>query len=828
MPSSEELSFGELLRQFRLDAGMTQEKLAEAAQLSPRTISDLERGVNHAARRETARLIAEALGLSEEDRRIFEAARRRETPDAFAAPTRTLPMDTACFTGREDELSALVNGAKNAKGTVAIYAIGGMAGVGKTALAIHAAHQLETRFPEGQIYLDLHAHTAGQDPVPPADALASLLRMVGVAAHQIPPGLQERSGLWRDRLAGKKLLLVFDDAVNSDQVRPLLPGAGGSVVLVTSRSRLTALDGGVVINLSALAPDAAAGLLVRLAARPGLDAGDPDIAEICRLCGYLPLALGLLASRMRDHETWSPADFVADLTQARDRLAPMHAEHLSVEAAFELSYRDLDAAEQRLFRRLGLHPGTDIDVYAAAALDDLSPEEARDRLEGLFDHYLLAESGRDRYYLHDLIREYARRRVAADPPEDRLAAAGRLLDYYLYNADVANSLLARGARAGTPGKSKHVKPEFAPEIADRDAALAWMSAESPNLNAAAGTAAALGRPEHAIAIPAAMHTFLRIQGHWDQALALNHAAVEAARSVDKQQAEARALIDLGEMQYLTDDYLNAQASLVRALRICADVGDRPGQADALRELGAVHLAKGDHDAAVANLARAQELYMSLGNKPGEAETLRELGTVQQVCGKDTEAMASLEQALELFRSLDDRLGEAEALSDIGAVQLARGDLSGAADSHLRALDLFQLLGDRLGEANALTDLGTVQHLSGQAGQSQATLDRALQIFQNLGDRSGEAKALNNLGELALTSGDPARAGDLHQRALNIADLIAAPHEQARAHEGLGHSYLARGQTEQGHESMRRAFRIYHKIGSPHAERISGLLPDCGK
>ena len=823
MASFDELSFGQLLKRLRTDRDMTQEELAEAAGLHARTISDLERGVNHAARKDTARLIADALDLSDVERKEFEAVRRREVADAIAAPTRTLPMDTVAFTGREDELRELANAAKGVKGQVAIYSIEGMAGVGKTALAVHAAHVLVPRFPDGQVFLPLHAHTAGHDPVTSGDALASLLQMVGVGAHLIPAGVEERAGLWRDRLVGKKLLLVFDDAVDSNQVRPLLPGAGGSLVLVTSRIRLTALAGAEVVSLEALAPDAAADLLVRLAARQGLDAADEMIVEICRLCGYLPLAIGLLASRMRHHHAWSAADFVTDLTDARDRLAPLHAENLSVAAAFDLSYRDLDADQRRLFRRLGLHPGTDIDAYAAAALDDISLDQARDRLEALFDHYLVAESGRDRYYLHDLMREYARHLSAEDPPDERIEAIQRLLDYYMDTVHIANSLLARGARAAIPSKSKHVK--YIPKIADREAAASWMSAELTNLNAAAGVAAAMGRPEHATAIPAAMHPFLRTQGHWDQAKAMNHAAVDAARAVNKQQAEARALTDLGEIQRLTDDYPAAEASLNRALSICTQVGDRSGQADALRELGSVHQARGRHEAAIGSLTKARNLYMAMGDRPGEADALRELGAVQQACGNDEDARANLDRALGLFRVLDDRMGEAEAIGDIGNIQLKDGDLAGAAASQRRAFDLFRVLGDRLGEANSLTDLGTVQHVSGAAEQAQTTLDEAYKLFQDLGDRSGEAKALNNLGELAFKSGDSGRAGDLHEQALDIATTIGARHEQARAHEGIGQTHLARGLTERGEASIREAIQIYSEIGSPRAEQAAALLRD---
>ena len=266
--------FGELLRRLRAGAGLTQEELAEAARLSPRSVSDLERGINRTARKETARLLADALGLIGPDRAEFEAAAQgRPVPGGAgtgraAAATRTLPRDIGSFTGRQQELGQLAKAAAGSGEVVAIHAIGGMAGVGKTAFAVHAAHQLAGRYPGGQIFLPLHGHTPGRTPVDPADALASLLLTAGVAAAHIPPGLAARAALWRDRLAGRQLLLILDDAAGSEQVRPLLPGSGGSLVLVTSRRHLSALEDATAVSLDTLPPGQAAVLLVRLAGLP--------------------------------------------------------------------------------------------------------------------------------------------------------------------------------------------------------------------------------------------------------------------------------------------------------------------------------------------------------------------------------------------------------------------------------------------------------------------------------------------------------------------------------------------------------------------------------
>ena len=345
------LTFASLLRQLRVQAGLTQEQLAEVARISTRGVSDLERGVTRTAHNDTARLLAAALGLDEPGGERFVAAARGRIPaeevlavrpgaepgSFSAAATRALPRDIASFTGRQAELARLLASVEDLAaggGVVGIHAIDGMAGVGKTTFAVHAAHRLMENFPDGQFFLGLHAHTPGRQPVVPADALVSLLLTAGVTARQIPSGLEARAARWRDHIASKKILLLLDDATSHEQVRPLLPGTSGSLVLVTSRRRLTALQDTTVISLDTLTSEEASTLLVRLAGRPELGTGNAAVAEITSLCGYLPLAVGMLAAQLRHHPTWTPAALAADLAQARDRLAVMRAENVSVAAAF--------------------------------------------------------------------------------------------------------------------------------------------------------------------------------------------------------------------------------------------------------------------------------------------------------------------------------------------------------------------------------------------------------------------------------------------------------------------------------------------------------------
>ena len=687
--------FGGLLRRLRADAGLTQEELAEAASLSPRSVSDLERGINLTARKETARLLADALHLSGPERSLFEAAARgRPAGASAAAATRTLPRDIAGFTGRGAELGQLMAQLTDAAGggVVGIYAIGGMAGVGKTTFAVHAAHQLAERFSGGQFFLPLHAHTPGQRPVDPADALASLLLTAGVAAQQIPAGLEARAGRWRDHVAGQKILLVLDDAAGHEQVRPLLPGTAGSLVLITSQRRLTALEDAAAISLDTLPPGDAAALLARLAGRPGLRAGDAAAGEITRLCGYLPLAVGMLARQLHHHPAWTAAGLAADLAAARDRLAVMRAENLSVAAAFDLSYQDLPGDQQRLFRRLGLHPGPGIDAYAAAALDDTSLDQARRGLEGLYDQHLITEPARGRYRLHDLLREHARTLAATGNPAESDAAAGRLLDYYLHTALAASTHIAARVPATQPSPPAR-PPACVPQLSTLQQATAWLETERANLHATASYAAASELPLHALAIPAAISGFLLAHGHWEQSAVLHQAALTAARQAGDRPGQASALAQLGNVQRWTGDYSAAAANHQQALALYRDLGDGPA-----RQAPSPSWASCKDRLGLPGRRRQPPGRPDHGtqrrDRPGQAFALNELGDVQQATGDYRSAAASLTQALALYRDLGDRLGQGDALNGLGVVQRMTGDYPAAAASYQQALELFRGLGDR--------------------------------------------------------------------------------------------------------------------------------------
>jgi tetratricopeptide (TPR) repeat protein/transcriptional regulator with XRE-family HTH domain len=817
--------FAGVLRGLRARTRLTQEQLAAAAGLSPRTVSDLERGLATTPHKDTVRLLADALRLGGWIRVEFEAAARgrvapgRARGGGPAAATRTLPRDIASFTGRQHELAELADAAAGTGGVVSIHAIGGMAGVGKTAIAVHAAHRLAGRFPGGQIFLPLHAHTPGQQPVDPADALASLLLTIGVPAGQIPADLQARTGLWRDRLAGRQLLLVLDDAASSEQIRPLLPGAAGSLVLVTSRRRLTALDDAQTISLDALPPGEAAGLLVRLAVRPGLSPADPGVGEIIRLCGYLPLAIGMAARQLYHHPAWTLAGLAAELAAAVDRLELLVTENLSVAAAFDLSYDDLAPEQQRLFRRLALHPGTDIDRYAAAALDGTDPAGARRSLEALYEQYLLTEPAPGWYRMHDLIREHARTLTSRlDPADDREQATGRLLDYYQQAAAHADALLARQARS-VPTPAADAAPAAVPVLANQEQALARARAERTSVVACLDQATVAGQHARVIALTAGLAGLLRYDGPWDEAITRHAAAVQTARQLGDRPGQAYALTNLGDVRHLTGDYPGALRDLQEALGITQDLGDRLGRFNALTWLGAVRRLTGDYPGAVRDLQEALGICRDLGHQRGQAIALTYLGEVRRLTGDFPGAARDLQEALGICSDLGHRVALSAALTWRGAVRRMTGDYPGAAGDLQEALGICRDAGYRLGLPMTLTHLAVVRRLTGDYLGAARDLQEALNMSREIGSPSGEVTALNESGTLSRIRGDLGQAASSHRRALDLARQIGSPLDEALALAGLGRCAQAAGRTAEAADRLRQALAILQRIGAAEGAEV---------
>jgi tetratricopeptide (TPR) repeat protein/transcriptional regulator with XRE-family HTH domain len=776
------VSFGGLLRSLRTAAGLTQEELAETARVSYRSISDLERGISRSPRRDTARLLADALGLSGDDRARFEAAARgrpRSTgimapgplPGGIAAATRTLPRDIASFTGREPEIESIltaVTGA-GAGGVVDICAIDGMAGIGKTALAVHAAHRLAGGFPDGQVFLQLHGHTPGHQPVDPADALASLLQACGIPVQSLPDGLEPRALLWRDCLAGRRLLLVLDNAASSGQVAPLLPGDGECVVLVTSRRHLGDLPGAVTpVLLDVLAPAQAAQMFTRLAA------GSPgEVAEVVRLAGFLPLAISLLARLFARHQSWTLADLAAE---TRASLLTLTAEHDSIAAAFEISYQHLDPARQRFFCLLGLHPGTTIEPHAAAALAGTGLDETAGLLDSLHGEGLLIETGHRRYGMHDLLRRYARDHAATSPAGSSRRAVERLLDYYQHTAARADALIALYTQPG-PALAPPAGPLAAPDLEDMEQALAWARAERASLLACLDHATHTGQHARVIALTAGIAGLLRRDGPFTDAITRHIAAARAA----------------------------------------GRLGDRLGQANALNHLGAVRWRKGDYQGSAQDLERAMEIYRDLGDRLGQANALTYLGVTRQSKGDYQGSAQDLERAMEIYRDLGDRLGQAEALLYIG--RRPTGDYQGAAQALEQALRIFRDLGNWPGQAEALVYLGAARRRTGDYPGAACVLEQALRIFRDTGSRIGEATTLNEWGTLYRVRGDFTQAEECHQQALELSRAISGSWDEAHALAGLGRCAMNNGHATQAEDLLRQALEIFQRIGAAEARDL---------
>jgi tetratricopeptide (TPR) repeat protein len=774
-------------------------------------------------------------------------------PPVPAAPEvrYSLPPDAAAFTGRDEELTkvtATEAGAATAAGVVPVRAISGMPGAGKTALAVHAAHMLRDRFPDRQLFIDLHAHTPGRKPVRPEDALAGLLAAAGIDARFLPGSLDGRAAMWRDKMAGQRALLVLDNAASSAQVSPLLPGNSDCLVLVTSRRHLGDLPGAVTsVLLDELPPPQAAQMFTRLA--PSAAGSPAEVAEVVRLGGFLPLAIALLARLFARHQSWTLAELTAE---TRDSLLTLTAENENVAAAFEVSYRHLDPGRQRFFCLLSLHPGGTTDCYAAAALTSTSPGEAAARLDSLHGEGLLTETGHRRYSMHDLLRWYARERASAVPADISRQAVGRLLDYYQRAAARA---AAFGARQNQPGPPLPLpaEPLAGTALEDAGQARTWLRAERASLLACLDLAARTGQHARVVALTAALAGLLRRDGPWADAISRHSAAARAAQRLGDQLRQANALNQLGAVQRMTGDYRGAAQVLEQALGIYRDLGDRLGQANVLDHLGAVRWGTGDYRGAAQVLEQALGIYRDLGDQLGQANALRDLGQARWLRGDYPGAAQVLEQALATYRNLGDRCGQANALRTLGTVRQATGDYPGAAQALEQAQDIYRDLGDRLGQTNALFHLGTVRQTTGDHPAAIQLLERALGVYRDLGDRLGQANALLYLGAVQQVTGDYpaaaqlldqalgiyrylgslsgevttlnergilhrvsvelAQAKECHQHALELARAITSPWDEAHALAGLGRCAITEGHAVRAEILLRQALEIFQRIGA---------------
>jgi tetratricopeptide (TPR) repeat protein len=726
--------------------------------------------------------IATALGLDEPGRsRLRQAittarwdAEDSDATDVWASVPRQLPAPQQQFTGRAGELAELEDVPDPS--TVVISAIDGMAGIGKTALALQVAHRITDRYPHGQLFIDLHGYTQGIEPIEPAEALDHMLRALGIPGTQIPVSLDQRAALYRSRLADQQMLIVLDNAATETQVAPLLPGSPGCLVLVTSRRRLAGLDHTHTLSLDTLPSPDAVTLLRHTAGEDRLAGQPPDLlTELVELCGRLPLAIRIAAARLRSHPTWHLAHLVERLRVQQHRLGELEAGPRSVTAALDLSYQQLSLEQQQAYRLLGLHPGPEFDAYATAALLDSTLPPAGRVLDQLLEAHLLQEPTPGRYRFHDLTRAHAAHTARDHTAPTPDAALGRLLDYYRHTAAAAMDAAYPYEQKDRPQVPPAHTP--GPELIDPAAALAWLDTELPNLLAAARSATGHGRPAQLLHLSTILHRHLRTRGRYHDA-----------------------------------DTLHQQA-----LATASAAGDQAGQLNPLNGLGDIHGLQGRYAPAVDHFEQALRIARTTGNRTGEQAALNGLGHIHLMQGRYRQAADHYQQALQIARTTGNRTGELNVLNGLGHIHLMQGRYRQAADHYQQALRIARTTGNRPGELDALTGLGHIHLRQGRHAQAADHYQQLLDLAQESSDRNFEFEAWQGLGRLSHATGHPDAAIAHHERALTLAGELSQPDDQARAHDGLAHAHHTRAQHEQARQHWQQALNLLTDLGIDHTD-----------
>ena len=695
-----------------------------------------------------------------------------------------LPADVVGFTGRDAQLARL-DGLLRRSSAVRIAVVTGMGGVGKTSLAVHWAHRVAGRFDAGQLYVNLRGHIAGA-ALRPLTALAGLLRALGVGAEEVPVDLDEAATLYRSLLAGRRTLVVLDNAADAEQVRPLLPGSPGSVVVVTGRDGLTGLvatHGAELLPLDVLAAGDAVDLLARVLGRAAVAAEPAAAQELVAVCGRLPLALRIAAANLVADPARSIADHVAAL-RSGDRLTGLAVPgdpDAAVRTTFDHSYARLDPDRARLLRLLSLHPGAEVGGPAAAALTGWTAARTGPVLDRLAQAHLVVARGRARYGLHDLLRLYARERAdAEDGTAGTAAARGRLLDWYLRHAD-------RAARLLYPGMARlPVPPDPAPpaEFTDGAGAGRWLDEERANLIAVTEHAAEHGPRPVAWLLADALRGYFWLRRDTVEWLAVAGAGLAAADAEGDTRARAAGHHSLGGAHQSMSAYDRAIAHHTSSLELARQAGWAAGQATALGALGRVRWWSGDLERAAEHHTRALALHRELDPDTGGANTLLNLGLVERDLGRLRQALDHEAQSLVLHRRTGARDGEAHVLSALGGIEHDLGRLD-RAQRHLRdARALHEELGDRFGAVHAVAGLAAVLAGTGRGAEALDLAQAASTAVVELGDRASEARVRSVLGDVLLDLDDPGGALDQHRRALDLARRTASRAAEVGALLGL--------------------------------------------
>ncbi|WP_245929874.1 ATP-binding protein [Allonocardiopsis opalescens] len=698
---------------------------------------------------------------------------------------------------------------------VVVITIAGMAGVGKTALAVHAAHRMAPDYPDGQLFLDLHGHTEGVRSVEPSDALDRLLRALGVAGGRIPPDLDDRAALYRSELAGRRMLVLLENAGSERQVLPLLPGSPGCMVLITGRRRLAGLDQTHTLLLDVLPPRDAVELFRRsVGERRLLDEPAELLDRVVEACGLLPLAIRIAAARLGAHPSWRVRDLVERLRD-HQRLAELEAGHRTVLAALDLSYHQLTPDLQRVYHLCGLHPGADFDTAAIAALTHTRPPEAARLADRLIDDHLLQEPAPRRFRFHDLVRTHAMATAAREMDEaDRRAALTRLFDQYCHTASVAMHLAYPYEYERRPAVPPPVLSDpHAP--GDPVQAAGWLDAELANLLAVAHHAADHDSAPHLLHLSSTLDRHLRTRGRYVDAERLHSRSLDAARGAGDRRGEVAALTKRGPIRRLLGRYEQAMADFTQAVTVAREIGDRSGEMEALTGAGHVLNSTSRYGQAAERFGEALEIARGVGDKDGELEALTGLGWSRFGQGRD--ATEQFEHGLEIARARRHRITELHALRGLGHAYRRQGRLEEAARCYRRALGIAHEIGNPHGQLSALVALGHVHRLRARPQEAADNYRRVFALAREIDDRNYQYEALQGLGRVRCSTGDPGHALDLHRRALDLVSELGQLVDQARAHDGLAHAHHALHQDAQARRHWRQALDILVHLGVDHTE-----------
>ncbi len=711
---------------------------------------------------------------------------------------RQLPADVADFTGRTAQLRAL-DDVLTRSGTAVVS---GTAGVGKTALAVHWAHRVADRFPDGQLYLDLRSYDP-DIPVAPDEALDTLLRGLGVDRASIPAPRAEKAARYRSTVAGRRVLILLDNAGSLEQVRDLLPGDRCALVLVTSRDTLPALVaryGALRLSLDLFAAADAVDLL-RTLVGPRVDAEPAAALALAERTARLPLALRLVAELALSRPDSSLADLVDEFDDEAERLDLLSAggdEHTAVRAVFSWSTQQLAPEARYAFALVGLHPGPDIDEQAAAALLGSEPRAARRIFEALARAHLVDMRSRGRLSMHDLLRAYARELADELDERERQLAVTRLFDHYLDSA----------TGAGT----------------------SWFDAERLNLLAVA-TAAAGQWPHHVVGLARAMAGYLDAGAYYTDALALDQLAVHAARETGDTAGQAAALNLLGNVHRRFGDYHTAGECHEQALDMHRDLGDRTGEATALHGLGILSWRAGRYAEARTRLQTALGTFREAGDRAGEGQVLYVLGVAEMKLGHYPAAVAHLELGVQVNAEIGKRTNEGRATNNLGEVYLRLGRIEDAAQAYTCALRIARQVGNRAGEGVALCNLATIEHRRGRTDAALAGYAAALAICRDVSYRVGEADVLCGLGAVHRSLGRYEESLASLTSALRIGESVGGAEALTGALLELAQTYAAAGRTADATAHFRQALDISVTSGDRYEQArahggLAGVLPDA--